>query len=142
MRRVLAFLRAGLLLGGLLALSPVSPALAAEGAPALPPAVRIKPVMVPVVSRGQVEKYTQIEVMLEVANAAKLGDVQLAIPRLHDATLRAVYKGIDEGWIVRGNIANMPALRRTIDDESTRLFGKNVISRILITPLARQSSFP
>lgn len=146
MRRILATLkaglRAGLLAAGLLGLAPAGTALAAEGAPALPPSVRIKPVMVPVITRGQVERYTQIEVMLEVANATRLGDVQLAIPRLHDMMLRAVYKGIDEGWIVRGNIANMPALRRTIDEESVRLFGKDVISRILITPLSRQSSFP
>ncbi len=146
MRRVLASFRSVLLgaalLGAVLGFVPRTAALAAEGPPALPPSVRIKPVMVPVVTRGQVERYTQIEVMLEVANATKLGDVQLAIPRLHDATLRAVYKGIAEGWIVRGNIANMPALRRTINDESIRLFGKDVISRILITPLSRQSSFP
>lgn len=145
MRRVHATIRTALLaalLAILVALGPAGTAHAAEGAPALPPAVRIKPVMVPVVSRGQVERYTQIEVMLEVANATRLGEVQLAIPRLHDATLRAVYKGIEEGWIVRGNIANMPALRRTINDESVRLFGMDVISRILITPLSRQSSFP
>jgi len=97
--------------------------------------------MVPVISRGQVEKYTQIEVMLEVANATRLGEVQVAMPRLHDAALQAVYKGIEEGWIVRGNIANIPALRRKIDEESVRLFGKDVISRILITPIARQSAF-
>lgn len=115
---------------------------AAEGPAALPPSVRIKPVMVPIVTRGQVERYTQIEVMLEVANATRLGDVQVAIPRLHDAALRAVYLGIQEGWIVRGNIANMPALRRKIDEESIKLFGKDVVSRILITPLSRQSSFP
>ncbi len=115
---------------------------AAEGPAALPPAVRIKPVMVPIVTNGQVERYTQIEVMLEVANAARLGEVQLAIPRLHDAAMRVVYLGIQEGWIVRGNIANMPALRRKIDEEIIKLFGKDAISRILITPLSRQSSFP
>lgn len=142
MRRVLAVLHASLLAGALAILAPPSAALAAEGAVGPPPSVRIKPVMVPVVTRGQIEKYTQIEVMLEIANATRLGEVQLAMPRLHDAALRAVYKGIEEGWIVRGNIANIPALRRKIDEESVRLFGKDVVSRILITPLARQSSFP
>ncbi|MBP2310778.1 hypothetical protein [Azospirillum soli] len=142
MRRVLAVLHASLLAGALAILAPAPTALAAEGATALPPSVRIKPVMVPVVTRGQIEKYTQIEVMLEIANATRLGEVQLAMPRLHDAALRAVYTGIEEGWIVRGNIANIPALRRKIDEESVKLFGKDVVSRILITPLARQSSFP
>ena len=141
MRKVLAALQASVIAGALAGAAPMSAALASEGAVALPPSVRIKPVMVPVITRGQVEKYTQIEVMLEVANATKLGDVQLAMPRLHDAALRAVYKGIEEGWIVRGNIANIPALRRKIDEESVKLFGKDVISRILITPIARQSSF-
>ena len=142
MRRVLAVLHASLLAGALAILAPPSSALAAEGVAGPPPSVRIKPVMVPVVTRGQIEKYTQIEVMLEIANATRLGEVQLAMPRLHDAALRAVYKGIEEGWIVRGNIANIPALRRRIDEESVKLFGKDVVSRILITPLARQSSFP
>lgn len=118
------------------------PALAAEGAPALPPAVRVKPVMVPVVNNGRIEKYTQIEVTLEVGNATRLGEVQLAIPRLHDAVLQAVYEGLDEKWIVRGNIANMPALRNNINQKMVSLFGKDVITRILIAPLSRQSSFP
>ncbi|NUB28760.1 hypothetical protein [Azospirillum brasilense] len=140
MRRVASILGSLLIAATIAGLSMVVQA--AEGPAALPPSVRIKPVMVPIVTRGQVERYTQIEVMLEVANATRLGEVQVAIPRLHDATLRAVYLGIEEGWIVRGNIANMPALRRKIDEESVKLFGKDVVSRILITPLSRQSSFP
>lgn len=140
MRRVASILGSLLIATTIAGLSTVVQA--AEGPAALPPSVRIKPVMVPIVTRGQVERYTQIEVMLEVANATRLGEVQVAIPRLHDAALRAVYLGIEEGWIVRGNIANMPALRRKIDEESVKLFGKDVVSRILITPLSRQSSFP
>ncbi|OYD85459.1 MULTISPECIES: hypothetical protein [Azospirillum] len=140
MRRVASIL--GSLLIAATVAGSVTVVQAAEGPAALPPSVRIKPVMVPIVTRGQVERYTQIEVMLEVANATRLGEVQVAIPRLHDAALRAVYLGIEEGWIVRGNIANMPALRRKIDEESVKLFGKDVVSRILITPLSRQSSFP
>ncbi|CAO3354095.1 hypothetical protein [Azospirillum palustre] len=116
-------------------------AVANEGAPgALPPSVRIKPLMVPVVNAGRIEKYTQVEVNLEIGNALKLGEVQLSIPRLHDAILTAIYKGVDEGWIVRGNIANVPALRRRIDESVIAMFGKDVVSRILITPIARQSS--
>ncbi|MBK3733492.1 hypothetical protein GAY29_10265, partial [Azospirillum brasilense] len=103
MRRVASFLGCLLIVATVAGLAMV--AQAAEGPAALPPSVRIKPVMVPIVSRGQVERYTQIEVMLEVANATRLGEVQVAIPRLHDAALRAVYLGIEEGWIVRGNIA-------------------------------------
>jgi len=118
-------------------------AVAAEAGPGgPPPSVRIKPLMVPVVSaQGRIEKYTQIEVNLEIGDALRLGEVQLSIPRLHDAILTAVYKGIDEGWVVRGNIANIPALRRKINDSAVSLFGKDVITRILITPIARQSSF-
>ena len=113
---------------------------AAEGTPAiLPPSVKIRPLLIPVVADGRIEKYTQFEVLLEVADSTRLGDVQVSIPKLHDAILTAVYHGIDEGWIVRGNIANLPALRRMIDDSNSRLVGKNVISRIIITPLARQS---
>ncbi|WP_376958714.1 hypothetical protein ABNQ39_02685 [Azospirillum sp. A26] len=116
-------------------------AVANEGAPgALPPSVRIKPLMVPVVNAGRIEKYTQVEVNLEIGDALKLGEVQLSIPRLHDAILTAIYKGVDEGWIVRGNIANVPALRRRIDESVIAMFGKDVVSRILITPIARQSS--
>lgn len=118
--------------------------MASEGAAPgnLPPTVRIKPLMVPVVSaQGRIEKYTQIEVNLEVGDAMRLGEVQVSIPRLHDAILTAIYKGIDEGWIVRGNIANIPALRRKIDEAAIGMFGKNVVTRILIAPISRQSSF-
>lgn len=114
----------------------------AETAVGLPPSVRIKPLMVPVINQqGRIEKYTQIEVNLEVGNAVRLGEVQVSMPRLHDAILTAVYKGIDEGWVVRGNIGNIPALRRKIDEAAIAMFGKDVITRILITPIARQSSF-
>lgn len=114
----------------------------AEGAAGLPPSVRIKPLMVPVINQqGRIEKYTQIEVNLEIGNAVRLGEVQVSMPRLHDAILTAVYKGIDEGWVVRGNIGNIPALRRKIDEAAIAMFGKDVITRILITPIARQSSF-
>ena len=41
-------------------LTAILPASAAEGAPgALPPSVRIKPLLVPVVNGGRIEKYTQ-----------------------------------------------------------------------------------
>ena len=139
------FVAARAALVGLLALAGILtaalPASAAEGAPgALPPSVRIKPLMVPVVNAGRIEKYTQVEVNLEIGDALRLGEVQLSIPRLHDAVLTAIYKGIDEGWIVRGNIANVPALRRRIDESMVAMFGKDVVTRILITPIARQSS--
>lgn len=142
-RRLPVAIRAALVgvlsLAGLLTVS--LPAVAAEGAPgALPPSVRIKPLMVPVVNAGRIEKYTQVEVNLEIGDALRLGEVQLSIPRLHDAVLTAIYKGIDEGWIVRGNIANVPALRRRIDESVVAMFGKDVVTRILITPIARQSS--
>ncbi len=126
----------------LLAALPSGPVWAA-GPEGLPPSVRIKPLLLPVVSpRGDVEKYTQIEVTLEVADAIKLGEVQLAIPRLHDAILTELYLAIDAGWIVRGNIANAPALRKQLADASGKLVGANVISRVLITPVARQSAWP
>jgi len=133
----------GLLLALCVVLGFATPAVAAEGAAGnLPPSVRIKPLMVPVVNaQGRIEKYTQIEVNLEIGDALRLGDVQVSIPRLHDAILTAIYKGIDEGWVVRGNIANIPALRRKIDEAAVAMFGKNVVTRILIAPISRQSSF-
>jgi hypothetical protein len=134
-------LLSALCLALLLTLPSARSAVANEGAAgALPPSVRIKPLMVPVVNAGRIEKYTQVEVNLEVGDALKLGEVQLSIPRLHDAILTAIYKGVDEGWIVRGNIANVPALRRRIDESVIAMFGKDVVTRILITPIARQSS--
>ena len=131
----------GLALTSVLPPAGQGPALAAEGA-APPPSVKIKPLMVPVITSGRIERYTQFEVMLEVEDATRLGEVQINIPKLHDAILSAVYHGIDEGWVVRGNIANLPALRRMINESNTRLVGKDVITRILITPVARQSSLP
>jgi hypothetical protein len=89
---------------------------------------------------GRIEKYTQIEVNLEIGDALRLGEVQVNIPRIQDAILSAIYKGIEEGWILRGNIANIQALRRQIDDAAVSMFGPNVVSRILITPIARQST--
>lgn len=128
------------LAAGLVVASPVRSAEPAEGAPVT---VRIRPLMLPVLSaHGTVEKYTQVEVTLELASSAVLGEVQVAAPRLQDAILTALYDAIESGWIIRGNIANGSALRAKLDDVSEAIVGKDMISRVLITPVARQSSWP
>lgn len=120
------------------------PALA-ESAPTVgvPASVRIKPLMLPVIAaNGSVEKYTQVEVTLELSDSTRLGEFQVALPRLQDAILTALYDGIASGWIVRGNIANGGALRKKLDEVTEHLIGKDTVSRVLITPVARQSSWP
>lgn len=113
----------------------------AKGGP--PPSVRIRPLMLPVLSSsGQVERYTQLEVTLEVKDAGKLADVQVAIPKLHDAILAEMYRAIDDGFVIRGAVANAPAVRRNLLDASNRVVGKDVIGRVLITPTTRQSAWP
>lgn len=120
------------------------PARAEGGAPAnLPPAVRIKPLMLPVLTpEGRVEKYSQMEVTLELADAATLLTAQGNIPKLHDAILGELYNAISAGWIIRGNIANAAALRKRLDEAGEVVVGKDKVTRVLITPTARQSSWP
>lgn len=113
------------------------------GAPGLPASVRIKPLMLPVVSAsGSIEKYTQVEVTLEISDPMRLGDFQLALPKLQDAMLAGLYEAVETGWIVRGNIANANAVRRALDERAEKLLGKDSVSRVLITPVARQSAWP
>jgi hypothetical protein len=107
---------------------------------ALPASVRIKSLMVPVVHRGQVEKYALYEVTMELADASKLPDAQSKISRLQDAVLTVVYNAVEQGWIVRGNIANATALRTRLDEAAQKLIGKASIARVLIVPVGRQSS--
>lgn len=120
------------------------PARAEGGAPTnLPPAVRIKPLMLPVLTPdGRVEKYSQIEVTLELADAAALLSAQGNIPKLQDAILTELYSAISAGWIIRGNIANAAALRKRLDEAGEAVVGKDKVTRVLITPVARQSSWP
>lgn len=127
------------LIAGLAAPSAVA---AAEGAPALPPSIKLKALMVPVVAHGQVEKYNQLEVTLELADATMLAQAQAAQPRLQDSVLTVIYKGIDEGWIVRGNIVNANAFRQKIAEAGQRLIGKDAVSRVLISPAGRQAAWP
>ncbi|WP_029006706.1 flagellar basal body-associated FliL family protein [Azospirillum halopraeferens] len=116
---------------------------AAEGAPgALPPSIRIRPVFVPVVNNDRIEKYNQLEITLELADSTKLAAAQAAMPRLHDAILALVYEAIDQGWIIRGNIANATAFRQRINGVAEEMLGRNVIGRVLITPVSRQSAWP
>ncbi|HYG88283.1 MAG TPA: hypothetical protein VD978_18720 [Azospirillum sp.] len=122
-------------------LSEAAPALAERKAdPAMPAAVRIRSLLVPVVNHGQVEKYTQYEVTMELADASKLPDAQAQTARLQDAVLRVIYAGIEQGWIVRGTIANATALRQRLDEAGQKLIGKQSIARVLIVPVGRQSS--
>lgn len=108
-----------------------------------PPSVRIRPLMLPVLAaNGQVERYTQLEVTLEVKDSLKLPEVQAAIPKLHDAILAEMYRAIDEGYVIRGAVANAPAVRRHLLEVSNRVVGKDVIGRVLITPTTRQSAWP
>lgn len=137
-RRVLAFVAALLAAA---ALSGVARAEEAKSGP--PPSVRIRPLMLPVLAaNGQVERYTQLEVTLEVKDSLKLPEVQAAIPKLHDAILAEMYRAIDEGFVIRGAVANAPAVRRTLLEASNRVVGKDVIGRVLITPTTRQSAWP
>lgn len=119
-----------------------SPAAHAEGGkdPGLPPSIKIKSLMVPVVNRGQVERYALYDVTMELADSSKLPDAQAKITRLQDAVLTVVYGAIEQGWIVRGNIANATALRARLDEAGQKLIGKAAIARILIMPVGRQSS--
>ncbi|HYD70406.1 hypothetical protein [Azospirillum sp.] len=126
----------------LAALAVPSAASAAEGAAALPPSIKLKALMVPVVAHGQVEKYNQLEITLELADATMLAQAQAAQPRLQDSVLTVIYKGIEEGWIVRGNIVNANAFRQKISEASQRLIGKDAVSRVLISPAGRQAAWP
>jgi flagellar protein FliL len=117
---------------------------AAEGAPAgPPPSVRIRPLMIPVLTpKGEVERYSQVEVTLEVPNSLKLPEVQAVVPKLHDAILTEMYHCIEEGYIIRGAVANAPAVRRNLLEAVAKVLGKDVVNRILITPTSRQSQWP
>jgi hypothetical protein len=125
-----------------------SPALANSGGgggggPAgLPESVRIKPLMIPVITNGQVAHYNIYEVTLEVKNSMRLGEVQLSLPRLHDLVLSEFYAAIDKGWVIRGSLVNATALRRRINEAADEIMGKDLIGRVLITPTTRLSSWP
>ena len=129
------------LLAALALLAAAAPARAKEGA-GPQNVVRIRPLMVPVIQDGQVERYAQFEVTMELADASKLPEAQGKITRLQDAVLTVVYGAIDQGWIVRGNIANATALRARLDEAGQKLIGKAAIARVLIMPVGRQSSMP
>ena len=136
-RRGLAFAAA------LLVAAAAGPIFAEEPKAGPPPSVRIRPLMLPVLApNGQVERYTQLEVTLEVKDSLKLPEVQAAIPKLHDAILAEMYRAIDEGFVIRGAVANAPAVRRGLLEASNRVVGKDTISRVLITPTTRQSAWP
>lgn len=123
-------------------LSGAAPAVAEGkgGAPGMPAAVRIRSLLVPVVNKGHIERYTQYEVTLELADASKLPDAQAQTARLQDAVLGVIYNAVEQGWIVRGTIANATALRQRLDEAGQRLIGKASIARVLIVPVNRQSS--
>ncbi|MCW2246793.1 hypothetical protein M2352_002384 [Azospirillum fermentarium] len=126
-----------------LSLCAAAPALAAEGAAPLPPTIKIRPVLVPVVStRGEVQRYNHLEVTLELLNAAKVPEAQAIAPRLQDAVLGVIYIGVEKGWIVNGAITNAQAVRQKILERSEALMGRASVTRILITPVAKQASWP
>jgi len=126
----------------LTALSGAPAAFAESANPGLPPSIKIKSLMIPVVNRGQIERYALYDVTMELADSSKLPEAQAKITRLQDAVLTVVYGAIDQGWIVRGNIANATALRARLDEAGQKLIGKAAIARVLIMPVGRQSSMP
>lgn len=114
-----------------------------EGAGGPPPTVRIRPLMLPVLTpEGRIERYTQVEVTLEVSDSLRLPEVQGVVPKLHDAILTALYRATDDGYIIRGAVANAPALRKMLLDAAAGVVGKDLIGRVLITPMSRQSAWP
>lgn len=126
-----------------LGLCAAAPAFAAEGAAPLPPTIKIRPVLVPVVSaRGEVQRYNHLEVTLELLNAAKVPEAQAIAPRLQDAVLGVIYIGVEKGWITNGAITNAQAVRQKILERSEALMGRASVTRILITPVAKQAAWP
>lgn len=126
---------------------PALPVRAAEGGeaagPAGPAVIKIKPVMLPVTTAtGAVEKYTQVEVTLELTGTTTQQDAQAAQPRIQAAILDQVYKAIEAGLIVRGSIANAGVLRKRLADAADEILGKGAVGRVLIAPASRQSAWP
>lgn len=123
----------------LLAATPaVAPAVAKEGSPAaLQNTVRVRQVMVPVVTNGQVERYATYEVTLEIADAGRMPEIQGKTPRLQDTVTAVVYEGVEKGWIVRGVVTNGTALRARLEDACNGLLGKGTVARALINPATR-----
>ena len=115
----------------------LGPALAREGGPVLQNLVRIRPVMVPVIVDGKVEKYATYEVTLEIAVASRTPEIQSMTPRLQDTVTAVVYEGVDKGWITHGVITNGNALRQRLEEACAALLGKGTVGRILITPTTR-----
>ncbi len=118
-----------------------APAAFAQGKDAAqPPSIRIKSLMVPVVNHGRIERYALYDITMELADASKLPEAQSKITRIQDAVLSVVYSAVEQGWIVRGTIANATALRTRLGEAGQNLIGKESIARVLIMPVARQSS--
>lgn len=128
-------------LAALALLLPALPALAREGAPAAPQnTIRIRQVMVPVITNGQVERYVTYEVTLEIADPGRMPELQGKTPRLQDAVTAVVYEGVEKGWIVRGVVTNGNALRARLEEACNALLGKGTVARALINPAARAGS--
>lgn len=121
-----------------LALLTAAPASARESGPAAPQnTVRLRQVMVPVVIGGQIERYVTYEVTLEIANPARMPEIQGMTPRLQDTVTSVVYEAVEKGWIARGVISNGNALRARLEETCNGLLGKGTVSRALITPVSR-----
>lgn len=123
-----------------LALLAASPALAKEGGPAGPQnSVRVRQVMVPVITNGQVERYATYEVTLEIAVPARVPEIQAMTPRLQDTVTAVIYEAVEKGWITRGVIGNGNALRARLEEACNGLLGQGTVSRALITPASRSA---
>ncbi len=128
------------LLALLATLSGVTPAMANESkaGPAAPAVLRFKALLVPVVEQGQVKRYANYEVSLELADASKLPLSPAQTARLQDAIISALYDGVERGWITNGAITNPTAVRQSLDAAGQAQIGKDSITRVLIIPGARQ----
>ncbi|PWC38356.1 hypothetical protein [Azospirillum sp. TSO22-1] len=123
-----------------LALLAAAPAFAREGPPAAPQnTVRVRPVMVPVITNGQVERYVTYEVTLEIAEPGRMPEIQGKTPRLQDTVTAVVYEGVEKGWIVHGVVTNGNALRARLEEACNGLLGKGTVARALINPATRSA---
>ncbi|HYH38498.1 MAG TPA: hypothetical protein VD860_09790 [Azospirillum sp.] len=129
-----------IVLAALLLLVPAAPAFAKEGPPAAPQnTVRVRQVMVPVITNGQVERYVTYEVTLEIAEPGRMPEIQGKTPRLQDTVTAVVYEGVEKGWIVRGVVTNGNALRARLEEACNALLGRGAVARALINPSARSA---
>lgn len=94
--------------------------------------VKLRPLILPVMGRDQVDQMLVLIVALEVPSMEAAARVDSVQPRLTDAFISVLYGALDNGSVMEGTLVDVSRIKTKLADASERVLGPGIVKNVLI----------